>query len=78
MKERYICVVECFHEGMHCKPYADARVKKYFITKDANFQAPLPPQNVYIFDEEQVKRLPAGMFEKVEEGTGKARPATPW
>ena len=63
---RYICLLKCFHEGMRYSPYKDTRKRVGFQTANANFQTPLPRQNVYIFDEEQAKRLPEGFFRRVD------------
>ena len=65
-KHRYVCLVACFHEGQHCTPYRDTRKRVGFHTANSYFQTPLPPQNVYIFDEEQAKRLPEGFFRRID------------
>lgn len=65
-KHRYVCLQACFHEGIHCTPYKNTRKKIGFQTQNRSFQTPLPPRNVYIFDEEQAKRLPEGFFRRVD------------
>ena len=62
---RFICVTKTFFEHRLYTPFREPTKIRGFLTT-SNFEMPQPPRNVYIFDEDTVKRLPERHFKRID------------
>jgi len=63
---RFICLSKNYFEHVLYTPYRETGKTVGDLTANPRFQRPMPPRNIYIFDEEQAKRLPERHFRRID------------